>query len=174
VCRWKNPAATVLVHVLFVTLVCFPELILPTMFLYMSAAGHWSYRRRRPPHMDARFSSAEAVHPDELDEELDTFPTSRPNAVVRLRYDWLRSRVAGRIQAVVGDVLPRRRRRALRHTHPGRGARRRAVRAPPPAVPEPHAVGCRQPLQEAKTNASMELKYDNSLNFSKYMWFPQS
>jgi len=105
VCRWKNPAATVLVHALFVTLMCFPELILPTMFLYMSAAGLWSYRRRprRPPHMDARLSCAEAVHPDELDEELDTFPTSRPNAVVRLRYDRLRS-VAGRIQTVVGDV----------------------------------------------------------------------
>ena len=105
VCRWKNTAATALVHVLFVALVCFPELILPTMFLYMSAAGLWSYRRRprRPPHMDARLSCAEAVHPDELDEELDTFPTSRPNAMVRLRYDRLRS-VAGRIQTVVGDV----------------------------------------------------------------------
>ncbi|XP_025824067.1 FT-interacting protein 1-like [Panicum hallii] len=105
VCRWKNPAATILVHVLFVTLTCFPDLILPTMFLYMSAAGLWNYRRRprRPPHMDARLSCAEAVHPDELDEELDTFPTSRPNAVVRLRYDRLRS-VAGRIQTVVGDV----------------------------------------------------------------------
>ncbi|CAD6260552.1 unnamed protein product [Miscanthus lutarioriparius] len=105
VCRWKNPATTVLVHVLFVTLMCFPELILPTMFLYMSTAGLLNYRRRprRPPHMDARISCAEAIHPDELDEELDTFPTSRPNAVVRLRYDRLRS-VAGRIQTVVGDV----------------------------------------------------------------------
>jgi hypothetical protein len=105
VCRWKNPATTVLVHVLFVTLMCFPELILPTMFLYMSTAGLWNYRRRprRPPSMDAGLSCAEATHPDELDEELDTFPTSRPNAVVRLRYDRLRS-VAGRIQTVVGDV----------------------------------------------------------------------
>ena len=53
--------------------------------------------------MDARLSCAEATHPNELDEELDTFPTSRPNAVVRLRYDRLRS-VAGQIQTVVGDV----------------------------------------------------------------------
>ncbi|KAL6845783.1 hypothetical protein ACP4OV_024358 [Aristida adscensionis] len=105
VCRWNRPATTVLVHVLFVTLVCFPELILPTMFLFMAAAGVWNYRRRprRPPHMDARLSCAEATHPDEVDEELDTFPTSRPNAVVRVRYDRLRT-VAGRIQAVVGDV----------------------------------------------------------------------
>ncbi|XP_062224813.1 FT-interacting protein 1-like [Phragmites australis] len=105
VCRWKNPATTILVHMLFVTLMCFPELILPTMFLYISMAGLWNYRRRprRPPHMDARLSCAEVIHPDELDEELDTFPTSRPNAVVRVRYDRLRS-VAGRIQTVVGDV----------------------------------------------------------------------
>ncbi|KAL5214751.1 hypothetical protein ABZP36_003903 [Zizania latifolia] len=104
-CHWRNPATTILVHLLFVTLVCFPELILPTMFLYMSTIGVWNYRRRarRPPQMDVRLSCAEVTHPDELDEELDTFPTSRPNDVVRVRYDRLRS-VAGRIQTVVGDV----------------------------------------------------------------------
>ncbi|CAM0904212.1 unnamed protein product [Alopecurus aequalis] len=105
VCHWKSPATTVLVHLLFVTLMCFPELILPTMFLYMSVTGVWNYRRRprRPANMDARLSCAEATHPDEIDEELDTFPTSKPNDVVRLRYDRLRC-VAGRIQTVVGDV----------------------------------------------------------------------
>ncbi|KAM0893894.1 hypothetical protein ACQ4PT_024802 [Festuca glaucescens] len=105
VCHWRKPATTVLVHLLFVTLMCFPELILPTMFLYMSIIGVWNYRRRprRPANMDARLSCAEATHPDEIDEELDTFPTSKPNDVVRLRYDRLRS-VAGRIQTVVGDV----------------------------------------------------------------------
>ncbi|XP_044966845.1 FT-interacting protein 1-like [Hordeum vulgare subsp. vulgare] len=105
VCHWRNPVTTMLVHLLFVTLMCFPELILPTMFLYMAMAGLWNYRRRprRPASMDARLSCAEATHPDEIDEELDTFPTSKPNDVVRLRYDRLRS-VAGRIQTVVGDV----------------------------------------------------------------------
>jgi hypothetical protein len=105
VCHWRSPATTVLAHVLFVTLACCPELILPTAFLYMSAAGLWNYRRRprRPPHMDARLSCAKAAHPDELDDELDTFPTLRANAVVRVRYDRLRS-VSGRIQTVVGDV----------------------------------------------------------------------
>ncbi|RYQ95869.1 hypothetical protein Ahy_B08g091243 isoform C [Arachis hypogaea] len=45
--------------------------------------------------MDTKLSWAEAVHPDELDEEFDTFPTSRSHDVVRMRYDRLRS-VAGR------------------------------------------------------------------------------
>ncbi|XP_074573913.1 FT-interacting protein 1-like [Curcuma longa] len=53
--------------------------------------------------MDAKLSWAEAIHPDELDEEFDTFPTSKPHDVVRIRYDRLRS-MAGRIQTVVGDV----------------------------------------------------------------------
>ncbi|RYR43932.1 hypothetical protein Ahy_A08g040315 isoform B [Arachis hypogaea] len=53
--------------------------------------------------MDTKLSWAEAVHPDELDEEFDTFPTSRSHDVVRMRYDRLRS-VAGRIQTVVGDI----------------------------------------------------------------------
>lgn len=105
ICMWKNPITTVLVHVLFLMLVCFPELILPTAFLYMFLIGMWNfrYRPRYPPHMNTRISQAEAVHPDELDEEFDTFPTSKNADIVRLRYDRLRS-VAGRIQTVVGDV----------------------------------------------------------------------
>lgn len=105
VCTWKNPVTTVLVHALFVMLVCFPELILPTVFLYMFLIGLWNfrYRPRFPPHMNTRISYADVVHPDELDEEFDTFPTSRSSDIVRMRYDRLRS-VAGRIQTVVGDV----------------------------------------------------------------------
>ncbi|KAL6987056.1 FT-interacting protein 1 [Sarracenia purpurea var. burkii] len=105
VCHWKNPATSVLVHVLFFILICYPELILPTMFLYMFLIGIWNFRfrQRHPPHMDTKLSWAEAVHPDELDEEFDTFPTSRPQDIVRMRYDRLRS-VAGRIQTVVGDI----------------------------------------------------------------------
>lgn len=105
VCKWRNPITTVLVHVLFVMLVCFPELILPTVFLYMFLIGLWNYRirPRYPPHMNTRLSYADAVHPDELAEEFDTFPTTQSPDIVRMRYDRLRS-VAGRIQTVVGDV----------------------------------------------------------------------
>ncbi|KAG1327254.1 FT-interacting protein 1-like [Cocos nucifera] len=105
VCHWKNPITTMLVHVLFLILLCYPELILPTMFLYMFMIGVWNYRfrPRHPPRMDTKLSWAETIHPDELDEEFDTFPTSKPNDLVRMRYDRLRS-VAGRIQTVVGDM----------------------------------------------------------------------
>lgn len=105
VCMWKNPITTVLVHVLFFMLVCFPELILPTVFLYMFLIGLWNYRHRPkyPPHMNTRISNADSVNPDELDEEFDTFPTSRGPDMIRMRYDRLRS-VAGRIQTVVGDM----------------------------------------------------------------------
>ncbi|KAF8395880.1 hypothetical protein HHK36_019835 [Tetracentron sinense] len=105
VSHWKNPITSVLVHVLFLILICYPELILPTIFLYMFLIGIWNYRfrPRHPPHMDTKLSWAEAVHPDELDEEFDTFPTSKTHDVVQMRYDRLRS-VAGRIQTVVGDM----------------------------------------------------------------------
>lgn len=105
VCHWKNPVTSVLVHILFLILIWYPELILPTLFLYMFVIGLWNYRfrPRHPPHMDTKLSWAEAVHLDELDEEFDTFPSSRPNDAVRMRYDRLRS-VAGRIQSVVGDL----------------------------------------------------------------------
>lgn len=105
VCWWKKPSTTVLVHILFVILVCFPELILPTIFLYFFLIGLWNYRYRSryPPHMNTRISCADTVHPDELDEEFDTFPTSRSSDIVKMRYDRLRS-LAGRIQTVVGDI----------------------------------------------------------------------
>lgn len=105
VCMWRNPVTTGLVHVLFLMLVCFPELILPTVFLYMCVIGiwNWRYRPRYPPHMDTRISYAEAVSPDELDEEFDTFPSRQSPDIVRMRYDRMRS-IAGRIQTVVGDV----------------------------------------------------------------------
>ncbi|KAL2467597.1 C2 calcium/lipid-binding plant phosphoribosyltransferase family protein [Forsythia ovata] len=105
ICYWNNPLTSILVHVLFLILVCYPELILPTIFLYLFVIGLWNYRfrPRHPPHMDARLSQAENVHPDELDEEFDTFPTSRPTDMARMRYDRLRS-VAGRVQTVMGDL----------------------------------------------------------------------
>lgn len=103
--KWKNPVTSVLVHILFFILICYPELILPTVFLYMFVIGVWNFRfrPRHPPHMDTKLSWAEAASPDELDEEFDTFPTSKAQDVVKMRYDRLRS-VAGRIQTVVGDI----------------------------------------------------------------------
>ncbi|XP_022959066.1 FT-interacting protein 1-like [Cucurbita moschata] len=105
VCLWKNRITTVLVHLLFLMLVCFPELILPTIFLYMCVIGiwNWRYRPRNPPHMDTKLSYADTVHPDELDEEFDSFPTNRSPDIIRMRYDRMRS-IAGKIQSVVGDV----------------------------------------------------------------------
>ena len=103
--NWHRPVYSTLFLVLFLLLVMFPELIIPSVLLYMAFLGLWRYRSRprHPPHMDTRLSHAESVFPDELDEEFDSFPTSRSAEVVRLRYDRLRS-VAGRIQTVVGDM----------------------------------------------------------------------
>lgn len=105
ICNWKNPLTTILIHILFTILVLYPELILPTIYIYLFLIGIWNYRwrPRHPPHMDICLSHADAVLPDELDEEFDTFPTSRPSDIVRMRYDRLRS-IAGRIQTVVGDL----------------------------------------------------------------------
>ncbi|KAI4371257.1 hypothetical protein MLD38_019518 [Melastoma candidum] len=105
ICNWKNPITTVLIHILLIILVVYPELILPTVFLYLFLIGVWYYRwrPRMPPHMDTRLSHADSAHPDELDEEFDTFPSTRSPDTVKMRYDRLRS-IAGRIQTVVGDL----------------------------------------------------------------------
>lgn len=105
ICEWKNPVTTVLVHILYFILVWYPELILPTFFLYMFLIGAWQYRfrPRHPPHMDVELSLANAFNSEELDEEFDPIPTTKQPEIVRHRYDRLRA-LAGRIQTVIGDL----------------------------------------------------------------------
>ncbi|XP_051123176.1 protein QUIRKY [Andrographis paniculata] len=102
--RWRNPVTTVLVHVLYLVLVWYPDLIVPTGFLYVVLIGVWYYRFRPkiPAGMDVKLSQVDSVDPDELDEEFDTFPSSRPPDVIRVRYDRLRI-LAARVQTVLGD-----------------------------------------------------------------------
>ncbi|KAI5081726.1 hypothetical protein GOP47_0001469 [Adiantum capillus-veneris] len=103
--QWRNPVTTLLVHVLFIILLCYPELILPTIFFYMFLIGIWQLRSRTrsPPHIDPRLSQPDVIDHDDLDEEFDTQPTSKPAHIVKLRYERLRS-IAGRIQMFLGDV----------------------------------------------------------------------
>ncbi|KAG2654925.1 FT-interacting protein 3-like [Panicum virgatum] len=101
---WQRPVHSCLAVFTFLVFVTMPELILPTAFLAMAFTGLWRYRvrSRHPPHMEMRLSHADGATADELDEEFDTFPSSRGD-VARFRYDRLRS-VAGRVQTVVGDI----------------------------------------------------------------------
>ncbi|KAL1533836.1 FT-interacting protein 7-like [Salvia divinorum] len=107
ICLWKKPLTTLLVHLLLVTLICYPELIFPTFFLYLFSIGMWNYRLkpRHPPHMDAALSQAEGATSDEMDEEFEPFPTpqSRVLDIVKMRYDRIRT-VAGRVQTVSADM----------------------------------------------------------------------
>jgi hypothetical protein len=102
---WNRPVHSCLAVFTFLVFVTMPELILPTAFLAMAFTGLWRYRvrPRHPPHMEMRLSHADAATADELDEEFDTFPSSRGGDVVRFRYDRIRS-TSGRVQTVVGDV----------------------------------------------------------------------
>ncbi|RCV35950.1 hypothetical protein SETIT_7G280400v2 [Setaria italica] len=105
ICSWQNPAVTLLAHAVFLLALAFHQFILPSALLYIFLITIWNYRCRPsyPSHADIKISLADTVHPDELDEEFDTFPTSRTIDLVMMRYDRLRS-IAGRIQAVMGDV----------------------------------------------------------------------
>lgn len=102
---WAHTPTTILVHVLLVAVVLCPHLVLPTVFMYafLIVALRFRYRQRVPQNMDPRLSYVDVVGPDELDEEFDGFPTSRPSEVVRIRYDRLRA-LAGRAQTLLGDV----------------------------------------------------------------------
>ncbi|GAA0150458.1 transferase [Lithospermum erythrorhizon] len=104
-CSWNQPVYSTSFLIVFLILVLVPEMIIPCVLLTLSVVGLWRYRSRprQPPHMDTKLSCAETVPSDELDEEFDSFPTSRNPEIVRTRYDRLRS-VGKRIQTVVGDL----------------------------------------------------------------------
>ncbi|CAN6717148.1 unnamed protein product [Malus baccata var. baccata] len=93
------------VHLLLVAVVVCPHLLLPTIFMYafFILLVRSRYRQRGPHNMDPRMSYVDAVSPDELDEELDGFPSTRPADIVRIRYDRLRA-LGGRAQTLLGDV----------------------------------------------------------------------
>ncbi|KAL3644120.1 Multiple C2 domain and transmembrane region protein 16 [Castilleja foliolosa] len=103
---WKNSTATMLVHALLVMLVWFPDLIIPTLAFYVFAVGAWNYRFRSKttlPHFDPKISLAEAIDRDELDEEFDAMPCTKPNEMVRVRYDKMRM-LGARVQTLLGDI----------------------------------------------------------------------
>ncbi|GAB4849244.1 FT-interacting protein 3 [Ancistrocladus abbreviatus] len=105
ICSWKRPFLTIMIHILLLLLILYPQLILPTAFLYLFLVGVWNYRTRarNPPHMDTQLSYAELVRQDELEEEFDTFPTTKQGDSIKLRYDRLRG-IAGKVQTVAGDL----------------------------------------------------------------------
>ncbi|WOH14616.1 hypothetical protein DCAR_0934136 [Daucus carota subsp. sativus] len=105
ICMWKSPFITVLVHILLLVLVYYPHMILSTMCftIFMIGISKYRFRPRHPPHMDIKLSLAHITHGDELDEEFDTFPTSKQGEVLKMRYDRLRC-IGSRIQVVIGDL----------------------------------------------------------------------
>ncbi|XAR60422.1 hypothetical protein NMG60_11033789 [Bertholletia excelsa] len=104
ICEWKRPIETILVHILLLISVLHPELILTTAFLYLFIVGIWNYpwRPRHPPCVDLDLSQVHTASSDELDEEFDSFPSTKGSETVRMRYDRLRS-IEGRIQVILGD-----------------------------------------------------------------------
>ncbi|XP_022966146.1 protein QUIRKY isoform X2 [Cucurbita maxima] len=103
---WQNPASTILVHVLLMILIWFPDLIIPTVSFYAFFTSAWNYKFRSRdlfPHFDSKLSMADTVEMDELDEEFDGMPSTRLPEVVRKRYDKLRA-IGARVQHLLGDL----------------------------------------------------------------------
>jgi hypothetical protein len=104
--HWKiNSAITFLIYSLFVAMVMCPKLILTAFFLAPFVLGVWCFpkRPRHPPHMDTKLSHAETALPDVLDEEFDSFPSSKQGEALKTRYDRLRG-ISGRLMIIIGDL----------------------------------------------------------------------
>ncbi|KAI3683066.1 hypothetical protein L1987_83565 [Smallanthus sonchifolius] len=102
---WTSPVLSVLVHALFFIFVYNPQMIFIFVLVYVIVTGVWKYRSRsrHPPHMDIKLSYGDRSNGDELDEEFDSFPSSKNGEVLKMRYDRLRS-VGSRMQTMLGDL----------------------------------------------------------------------
>lgn len=104
--KWTDPISTGIVHIIFLVVLFFPGVILPTMFFYFCGLGIWRYRKRprQIAFIDTELSNASDVSPEDLAEEFDPFPSTK-NRIddLRRRYDTLRI-IGGRIQTVLGDI----------------------------------------------------------------------
>lgn len=103
--HWKNPTATLLFHFLCILVVLFPEAIFPLISFYLFWIGLKRYvnRPKNPCHIDATLSGADTTNPEDLEEELDVFPTQIGGEQLRRRYD--RLRVIGRNAQTAADHL---------------------------------------------------------------------
>ncbi|KAM7278847.1 hypothetical protein ACFE04_005981 [Oxalis oulophora] len=102
---WKNPIISVLVITSHLILVWCPKVVvflfLAFIVCYVLYRG-WSMPKD-PPCLDIKLSMADSVHADEIDEELDTFPSSMEGEILRMRYDRMR-RFGGQYVAFLGKV----------------------------------------------------------------------
>ncbi|KAK2636780.1 hypothetical protein Ddye_031572 [Dipteronia dyeriana] len=103
--RWKNPKLTISVFILYVFVIFYPQMIIPSVLLVIFGTGIMNFRSRprNPPHMDIKLSQADTAHPNDLEEEFDTLPSSKHGQILTARYDRLRS-MGGRIVMLIGDL----------------------------------------------------------------------
>ncbi|OMO73056.1 C2 calcium-dependent membrane targeting [Corchorus olitorius] len=107
--KWRNWILSLSVLVAGVIVVfCPTEILLYGLpFLPLSCAfvlfGRFRKLPKDPPFMNVKLSLAESVNADDLDEEFDSFPSSKQGDVLRMRYDRLRS-FAAKIMHMIGDL----------------------------------------------------------------------
>ncbi|KAK0574281.1 hypothetical protein LWI29_021002 [Acer saccharum] len=103
--QWKSPKLTISVFILYVFVIFYPQMIIPSVLLIIFSRGIMNFRNRprNPPHMDIKLSKADTAHPSDLEEEFDTFPSSKHGQILTARYDRLRD-IGGRLVMLIGDL----------------------------------------------------------------------
>ena len=105
ICTWKSPVTTLLFHFQCILMLLYPEPLLPLLVFYLFWVGLKAYfkRPRNPCHIDANLSGADIATPEDLEEELEMFPTQLEGETLRRRYD--RLRVIGRNTQILASDL---------------------------------------------------------------------
>ncbi|OMO52311.1 C2 calcium-dependent membrane targeting [Corchorus olitorius] len=108
--KWRNGLLSLsVVFAGLIVLVFSPTEILlfglPFLPLYCACLLFRRFQKlpKDPPFMNVKLSLAESVNADDLDEEFDSFPSSKQGDVLRMRYDRLRS-FAAKIMHMIGDL----------------------------------------------------------------------
>nr|KYP49297.1 Multiple C2 and transmembrane domain-containing protein 1 [Cajanus cajan] len=102
---WKNSVTTVFSYFMFLFVIFFPRIILPSTFSLLLLIGIWRYRTRPryPSHVDMKLSQVDGATAEDLEEEFDPFPSKFNGDNLKKRYDRLRG-LAGRVLEVMSDL----------------------------------------------------------------------
>ncbi|PRQ35500.1 putative C2 domain, phosphoribosyltransferase [Rosa chinensis] len=103
--KWTNPLHNAVFIISLIEVTWFPWMALASMFFMLSGIGAWGYwkRPKQLPHIDTELSQVYSVHPDEIAEEFDSFPTSASGNILTIRYHRLQGIILN-VQTTLGDI----------------------------------------------------------------------
>lgn len=108
ICKWTNPISTIIIWLVFLIVIIYPQNLMPAMFscLILHVLQQLERKPKTLSHVDLHLSHVHTASIDELEEEFDPMPSKFGDVIMRNRYDRLRV-AAGKYVTLMGEFATR-------------------------------------------------------------------